>query len=97
MIRSFEDKGTQDIYLGVKSKKALRTLPANLHIKAAFMLDLLEVAGSVEDLRLPPSNHLEKLKGDYQGYYSVRINEQWRIVFRWQDNHAENVAIVDYH
>jgi proteic killer suppression protein len=58
---------------------------------------MLDAAETVEDLREPPSNRLEALKGDRKGYWSIRINGQWRIIFRWEDGYAENVEIIDYH
>lgn len=58
---------------------------------------MIDAATNINDIRIPPSNHLEKLKGKCQGQYSIRINEQWRICFTWQDNNAYNVEIVDYH
>lgn len=97
MIVSFKNAGTQDIFNGVRSKKALKLLPVELHKAAAFKLDLVNVAGSVNDLRIPPSNRLEKLSGNYKGCYSLRINDQWRIIFQWTDQGVKSVEITDYH
>jgi toxin HigB-1 len=65
--------------------------------RAKRKLEALHAAARLEDLRVPPSNHLERLKGDLKEFYSIRINDQWRIVFRWVDGDAHSVAIVDYH
>jgi len=62
-----------------------------------YKLDILNAARSLDDLRSPPGNRLEILKGDFAGLHSIRINQQWRIVFRWQDSNAHEVSIVDYH
>jgi proteic killer suppression protein len=96
MIRSIADKTTQDIFDGINSK-ASRYLPSELHSKAGRLLDLINAAANINDLRVPPGNHLEALKGDKRGFYSVRINDQWRIVFRWVEGDAEDVQVVDYH
>ncbi|PFG08327.1 proteic killer suppression protein [Marinobacter sp. LV10MA510-1] len=64
---------------------------------ALYKLDILNAVGSLEELRSPPGNRLEALKGDYVGFYSIRVNSQWRIVFRWQGAGAHDVKIVDYH
>ena len=96
MIRSFADATAQDIFDGENSKAA-RRLPRELHDKARRMLDLINAATRLEDLRIPPGNRLEALKGDFKGFHSVRINDQWRIVFRWLNGDADAVQIVDYH
>jgi len=96
MIHSIADKLTRDVFDGINSK-ASRRLPLDLHPKAARLLDLLNAAGNISDLRVPPGNHLEALKGDWRGFYSVRVNDQWRVVFRWVEGNAEEVQIVDYH
>lgn len=96
MIRSIADKTTQDIFDGINSK-ASRYLPLELHSKAGRLLDLINAAANTNDLRVPPGNRLEALKGDKRGFYSVRINDQWRIVFRWLEGDAEDVQVVDYH
>ena len=93
MIASFADKATAAVYFG---KRAKRISPV-IYIRARTKLHLLDSTDNIEDLRIPPSNHLEKLTGDREGQYSIRINQQWRICFNWQDGHAENVEIVDYH
>jgi len=96
MLRTTADKTTQDVYDGVNSRYA-RKVPKELHSKARRLLDQLNAAPSVEFLRIPPSNRLEKLKGDLAGYWSLRINDQWRIIFHWEGSDAHDVQIVDYH
>ena len=93
----FADRGTEDIFDGVGSERARRTLPSALHEKAQNKLSILAFADTVDDLRAPPSNHLEKLRGDRAGQYSIRINERYRICFRWIAGQAVEVEIVDYH
>lgn len=96
MIKSFGDKATSDLFHGISSSK-VRKLPTQSLDSAIYKLDILNAATSLDDLRSPPGNRLEALRGDYKGYHSIRINAQWRIVFRWQDSSAFDVAIVDYH
>lgn len=96
MLKSIKDKTAQDIFDGLNSKAA-RRLPNELHKKARRLLDLMNATSRLDDLRVPPGNHLEALSGDLKGFHSVRINDQWRIIFRWKDGNAEEVEIVDYH
>jgi len=96
MIKSFGDKATSDLFHGISSSK-VRKLPTQILQSAVYKLDILNAATSLDDLRSPPGNRLEALRGDYKGYHSIRINAQWRIVFRWQDSSVYDVAIVDYH
>lgn len=96
MIKSFGDKSTRDIYDGVNSRYA-RKIPKELHGKIFRLLDQINAASSVEFLRIPPSNRLEKLKGDLKGFWSLRINDQWRIIFVWKDDNVLKVKITDYH
>lgn len=96
MIRTISSKITQDIYDGLNSRYA-RKLPQELHGKAQRLLDQINAAPTVEFLRTPPSNRLEKLKGELAGYWSLRINDQWRIIFHWRTNDAFDVEIIDYH
>ena len=91
MIKSFKDKEAEKIYDGLRSAK----LPGNIQDTARRRLKYLNNAINLEDLRIPPSNHLEALNGR-PGVYSIRINIQWRITFTWNDG-AENVRIEDYH
>ncbi len=93
MIRSFDDRETASICKGNKSKK----LPMTIQNVARRKLRMIEAAKVVEDLRLPPGNRLEKLVGNLDGFYSIRINDQWRIVFKFENGGAENVRITDYH
>ncbi len=96
MIKSFGDKATSDLFHGNSSSK-VRRLPVQILDSAIYKLDILNAATSLDDLRSPPGNRLEALRGDYKGYHSIRINAQWRIVFHWEDSSAFDVAIVDYH
>ena len=91
------DRGTADIYEGNDTPRARRTLPVNLHQKAAGLLDRISAATKPSDLRVPNSNRLEKLTGDRTGQWSVRINDQYRICFDWVDGQAIHVELVDYH
>ncbi len=97
MIRSFRDAGTVDVFDGAETKAARRVLPAVLHRKARMKLALLHAAGALDDLVAPPGNRLEALKGDRAGKHSIRINDQYRICFRWTPNGPEDVEITDYH
>jgi toxin HigB-1 len=93
MIQSFASSETEKIFQGKVSNK----LPKDIQRTARRKLLYLEDAEDLQDLLAPPGNHLEKLKGDRAGQYSIRINDQWRICFQWSDNKAKNVEIVDYH
>lgn len=93
MIKSCRDKETKKVAEGRWSRK----LPVEIQRRAKMRLDRIDVAVTVEDLRVPPSHRLEVLRGERTGQYSIRINEQWRICFEWRDGHAYNVEIVDYH
>lgn len=96
MIISFRDKGTEDVFDGEDTKAARRKLPPQLQEKAGSILDRLNSAISLRSLSLP-GLHLEKLRGDRAGQHSIRINDQYRICFRWTELGAEDVEIVDYH
>ncbi len=93
MIRSFACRETAKIWDGVASRK----LPRDIQDRALRKLRQLDAAQTVDDLRIPPSNRLEALHGNRDGQMSIRINDQWRICFRWHDNEAFEVEIVDYH
>jgi proteic killer suppression protein len=93
MIRSFKDKEAERVFNRKRSKK----LPDDLQRTALRKLRMLNRAATLNDLKIPSSNRLEKLKGDRMGQYSIRINQQWRICFEWRQNDAVNVEIVDYH
>jgi proteic killer suppression protein len=96
MIKSFGDKATSDLFHGISSSK-VRKLSTQILDSAIYKLDILNATTSLDDLRSPPGNRLEVLRGDYIGYHYIRINAQWRIIFRWEDSSASDVAIVDYH
>lgn len=93
MIISFGTKETQKIWKGEVSKK----FPGEIQEVARRKLRMLNNSMDVSDLRIPPANRLEKLKGDWKEFYSIRINNQWRIVFKWENGNALEVEIVDYH
>ena len=93
MIRNFRDRETERIWGGRPSRK----LPQDIQSRALMKVQQLNAASSLEDLRIPPSNRLEKLAGDRAGQWSIRINEQWRICFEWHDANARGVEICDYH
>lgn len=93
MIKSFSCKETEKIFMRQFSRK----LPGDIQPIARRKLEILDGAETLEDLSLPPSNHLDKLHGDRERQYSIRINEQWRICFEWHDGDAYGVEIVDYH
>ncbi|HKT10171.1 MAG TPA: type II toxin-antitoxin system RelE/ParE family toxin [Gemmatimonadaceae bacterium] len=97
MIESFADAGTEDVYNGVDSKAARKCCPHDLWRQARRKLDMLDAAVSLAGLRFPPGNRLEGLKGDRRGEFSIRINDQYRICFRWTEAGPREVAIVDYH
>jgi proteic killer suppression protein len=93
MIRSFRCKETEKLFGRVFSRK----LPRDVQCVARRKLEILDAAETVEDLRIPPANRLEKLHGNRAGQHSIRINDQWRLCFVWRENNAYNVEIVDYH
>lgn len=93
MIKSFGGKETEKIWNGVRSKK----LPNEIQDVARRKLRMLNNSIDIQDLRTPPSNRLEKLGGNLKELYSIRINKQWRIIFKWKDGNAFDVEIIDYH
>ena len=97
MIASFADKGTADIYHLRSSKIAMETLPAELHKIAKRKLNIIALATHLKDLKSPPGNCLERLQGNLAEYHSIRINNQWRIIFIWNEGQAFDVRICDYH
>ncbi len=97
MIRSFKNAVTEHVFNGINSKEARRACPPRLWKVAARKLDLLDSAETLDDLRVPPGNRLEALRGNRQGQHSLRINERYRICFVWTQTRAEDVEIVDYH
>jgi proteic killer suppression protein len=96
MISSFGDKVTQALFDGFPRRLTLK-IPRDVAIAAVRKLDALNAAVDLKDLRAPPGNRLEALHGDLDGCFSVRVNDQWRIVFRWKAGRASDVTLVDYH
>ena len=93
MIGSFGNKETRKIWEGER----IRGLPVEIQEIARRKLRMLNNSQNVSDLMIPPSNRLEKLKGNFKAFYSIRINDQWRIIFQWKNGNAEQVEIIDYH
>ena len=93
MIKSFADKATAAIFLG----ELVRRLPHDIQGIARRKLKLIDAVSRIEELRVPPGNRLELLTGNRAGQWSIRINDQWRICFRWEDVHAADVEVIDYH
>lgn len=93
MIRSFSDKEVEKIWAGQVSRR----LPGDIQLVARRKLRILNNAVNLDDLRIPPANRLEALKGGRKGQHSIRVNDQWRICFRWNEGDAFDVEIVDYH
>lgn len=91
-IASFRDRETQKLYLGTRSRKF-----GSIARRALIQLRRIDAAHVLDDLRVPPGNHLEALKGDRRGQHSIRIDRQWRICFVWKNGDAHDVEIVDYH
>ena len=92
MIKSFGDRRTERLF----ADEAVRDFQAFAR-RAKRKLEAVHAASRLDDLRLPPSNRLEKLKGDLRAFHSIRVNDQWRVIFKWLDGHAHEVRIVDYH
>jgi toxin HigB-1 len=95
VIASFADSATEALFHGDRSRS--RRIPPTIRAAAVRKLDMLNAAHTLEDMKVPPGNRLEALKGDLVGMHSVRVNRQWRVIFRWEGNNAHDVAIVDYH
>ena len=93
MIKSFACEETERLF----RRESSRRLPPEIQRKARYKLEILDAAEALQDLRIPPANRLEKLVGDRQGQYSIRINDRWRICFEWRGRDAYNVEIADYH
>lgn len=93
MIRNFADKEAEKVWKGTPSRR----LPADIQAVARRKLRMLNSAATLDDLRIPPANRLEALRGDRKGQYSIRINDQWRVCFRWKGGDVHDVEIVDYH
>jgi proteic killer suppression protein len=96
MIASFGDRATEDLFHGRRSARVLR-FPPGVSEAAVTKLDLLNAAAALQDLRSPPGNRLKTLRGTMRGWYSMRVNDQWRVVFRWNDGDANGVRLTDYH
>jgi proteic killer suppression protein len=96
VIQSFKDQLTRDVFDGVQSRDS-RRFPEELKKVARRKLDLVNAAKDLRDLLVPPGNRLEALKGDLKGFHSIRINDQWRLIFRWHESSPIEVQIVDYH
>ncbi len=93
MIKSFADKATAALFSG----RRVRSLPPEIHRRAYAKLQALDAADTLDFLRVPPSNRLEQLRGDREGQWSIRINDQWRICFRWEGRDAYVVEVTGYH
>jgi toxin HigB-1 len=96
MIRTFGDALTEDLFHGSYNSRTKRISPLLLS-SILRKLDMLNSAITINDLRMPPGNRLEALKGDLNGYYSIRVNDQFRIIFTWSEPYADTVKLVDYH
>jgi proteic killer suppression protein len=96
LIISFGNKSTADLFNGIESREA-RKIPSQITKIALKKLDMLNAAEQLDELKIPPGNRLEALKGNLKGYYSIRINNQWRIVFQWHNGKVSQVQIIDYH
>lgn len=97
MIVSFKDEGTEDVFDGRDSKRTRKKCPQSIWRVARRKLDQINQATSLDDLRAPPANRLEALRGNREGQHSIRINDQYRVCFTWTGDGAEEVEIVDYH
>ena len=96
MIESFGDQATKDVFLA-KSTRESRSVPQQLHANIRRKLEMVDAAAAITDLQAPPGNRLEKLRGDREGEWSIRVNEQYRITFTFEGGNAANVRCEDYH
>lgn len=96
MIESFGNRLAEDLFFDRRSRET-RAFPPELMRVARRKVLYLHDAAELDDLRVPPGNRLELLKGRWKGYHSIRINDHWRLVFRWEQGHAQDVTVVDYH
>ena len=96
MIASFGDQATADLYHGARTRR-VRAFPSDILAVAVRKLDMINSARVLSDLRSPPGNRLEALRGRWRGFHSIRVNEQWRVVFRWSEGAAHDVQFLDYH
>ncbi|WP_373501823.1 type II toxin-antitoxin system RelE/ParE family toxin [Desulfococcus sp.] len=97
MIQSFKNQATEDLFNGAATKAALKRCPRNLWNIISRKLDQLDSAASLDELRVPRGNHLEALKGDRNGQHSIRINDRYRVCFKWTESGPVDVEVVDYH
>lgn len=97
MIKSFKNKSTEDIFNGKATKAAIKSCPKTLWKKVFSKLDQLDSVLSLDELQVPPGNRLKSLSGNRKGQYSIRINDQYRICFRWDENEPADVEVTDYH
>lgn len=96
MITSFGNQATADLFNGINSRNS-RKFSSEITQKALNKLDILNAVEKLDELKNPPGNRLEALKGNLKGFYSIRINNQWRIIFQWQNGNVSQVQIIDYH
>ncbi|MGD8290455.1 MAG: type II toxin-antitoxin system RelE/ParE family toxin [Desulfobacterales bacterium] len=97
MIQSFKNQATEDLFNGKVTKAALKIIPRNLWNIVSRKLDQMDSVAALNELRIPPGNHLEALKRDRQGQHSIRINDQYRICFKWTESGPSDVEVTDYH
>ena len=97
MIRSFRDRGTEDVFDGADTRAARRKCPRAVWAIARRKLDQINRVRTLGELAVPPGNRLERLRSDRSGQHSIRINDQYRICFRWENGYADEVEITDYH
>ena len=97
MIRSFRDRGTEDVFDGADTRAGRRVCPRALWAIARRKLDQVNRVRNVRELAVPPGNRLERLRGDRSGQYSIRINDQYRVCFFWESGYVDKVEITDYH
>ena len=96
MITSFGDRRSEDLFHG-RSTNRTRRIPSELATATLRKFDMLNAATVIGDLRSPPSNRLEALRGDLTGFYNIRVNDQWRVIFKWSAGEASEVQLIDYH
>lgn len=97
MIQSFKTTGTEDIFDGLASQAARKCCPQSIWPVVRRKLDQINRIQELSELKMPPGNHLERLKGDRENQYSIRVNQQYRICFTWEEGHACEIEITDYH
>lgn len=97
VIKSFANRATEDLFNGEDSRRARAACPSSLWPVLRRKLDRLDAVQSLDELRMPPGNHLERLQGDRFGQHSIRVNQQYRVCFFWEDGHAYRVEVTDYH